>query len=77
MTSLCLHHNETDKVRHFEFEKKGHGYSFEAAEVMHCIVNKKIESDAMSHAFSLLLIETLDAIRHKTGIVYSEDKIRP
>ena len=44
-----------------------------AEEVMRCIAKGEKQSEAMSHAFSLLLIETLDAIRHKAGIVYSVD----
>ncbi len=73
MTSLSLHLKETDEVQHFEFKKKGRGYSYEAVEVMRCISDGKKQSEAMSHAFSLLIIETLDAIRHKAGIVYSVD----
>ena len=73
LTSLSLHLKETDKVRLFEFEQNCLGYRYEAEEVMHCIANGINQSESMSHDFSLMLIETLDAIRHKAGIVYPVD----
>lgn len=73
MTSLTLHLKGTGEEQQFEFEKKSLGYSYEAEEVMRCITDGKKQSEAMPHAFSLLLIETLDAIRHKAGIVYPGD----
>jgi predicted dehydrogenase len=73
LTSLSLYLKGTDEVQQFEFEKKSLGYSYEAEEVMRCIANGEKESESMPHAFSLLLIETLDAIRHKAGIVYPVD----
>lgn len=73
MTSLSLHLKGVDEAQNFEFETKGRGYGYEAEEVMHCIANGKKQSKRMPHAFSLLLIETLDAIRHKAGIIYSVD----
>jgi len=73
MTSLSLHLNETDEVWHFYKDESCCGYRFEAEEVMTCIENGKIGSDAMPHDFSTLLIETLDRIRHKAGIIYSVD----
>jgi len=73
MTSLSLHLKGTDEVQQFEFEQSCLGYKFEAEEVMGCIANGEKQSKSMPHAFSLLLIETLDAIRHKAGIVYPVD----
>ena len=65
---MSVHLNATDEVQRFEFQKSSQGYSYEAEEVMRCIAEGKRESESMSHAFSLQLIETLDAIRHKAGI---------
>jgi len=70
LTDVSVHLNATDEVQQFEFEKNSQGYSYEAEEVMRCIAEGKRESESMSHAFSLQLIETLDAIRHKAGINY-------
>ena len=72
MTKVSLHLNDKDMVQHFEFEKNSQGYNYEAEEAMRCIAEGKLESEAMSHAFSLQLIETLDAIRHKAGINFPE-----
>jgi predicted dehydrogenase len=72
MTNVSLHLHEKDMVQHFEFEKNSQGYNYEAEEAMRCIAEGKLESEAMSHAFSLQLIETLDAIRHKAGINFPE-----
>lgn len=54
-------------------EKKGWGYEHEAKHVCECLEKGLIESPVMTHADSLLLMETLDAIRKKAGIIYSVD----
>jgi hypothetical protein len=48
----------------------GMGYQFEALEVMNCLDNGKLESDVVSHKFSLDLMSTLDRIRNAAGIIY-------
>ena len=73
MTSLSLHLKGGGEVRHFDFENECLGYRYEAEEVMHCIASGKKQSERMPHTFSRLLIESLDAIRYKAGIVYSVD----
>lgn len=65
----------TGEVRDYEFEYAGKGYNFETIEVMKCLTNKQIESNFMSLEFSRMLMNTLDKIREKTGIIYPEDNI--
>ena len=48
----------------------GNGYNYEAAEVIRCLEKAMIQSDLMSWDDSLLLIDTLDAIRKEIGLVY-------
>jgi predicted dehydrogenase len=48
----------------------GMGYQFEAMEVMKCLDDGKLQSDIVSHSFSLNLINTLDRIRKAAGIVF-------
>ena len=48
----------------------GMGYQFEAAEVMKCLDEGKLESDVVPHSFSLDLMSTLDRIRKAAGIVF-------
>ena len=46
------------------------GYHYEAEEVMNCLDRGAIESSLVPHQFSLDLMELLDTIRKKIGLVY-------
>jgi predicted dehydrogenase len=52
-------------------KSKGNGYNYEATEVIRCIEKGEMQSEMMSWDFSLLLIDTLDAIRKEIGLVYA------
>jgi predicted dehydrogenase len=53
------------------FEKgKGSGYEYEAAHVMKCLDEGKIESDLMPLSVSAELMEILDWVRKDAGIVF-------
>lgn len=52
----------------------GFGYQFQARHVSECLRNNLIESPVMSHADSVLLMETLDRIRETCGIKYEADR---
>lgn len=54
--------------------ESGFGYQFETRHVSECLRNNLIESPVMSHADSLLLMETLDRIRQACGIKYRADE---
>lgn len=54
---------------------KGNGYEYEAQHVTNCLLQGLTESPVRTHADTLLLMETLDAIRSQCGIVYPADKI--
>ena len=63
-----------DDVRKIElFREEGFGYQFEARHVGDCLRKGLIESPVMSHADSLLLMETLDRLRQACGIRYHVD----
>lgn len=49
---------------------EGHGLHYEVLEVINCMQQLKIESDAMSHAFSLDMIEIMDEIRRQVDVRY-------
>jgi predicted dehydrogenase len=53
--------------------EKGFGYEHEARHVGECLEKGLTESPVMTHADSLLLMETLDIIRKKAGIRYEVD----
>lgn len=52
---------------------EGFGYHYEATHVGECLRKGLIESEIMTHADTLLLIETMDEIRKKAGIFYAAD----
>jgi predicted dehydrogenase len=51
----------------------GSGYQYEARHVGECLRKGLIESPVMSHADSLLLMETMDRVRAAAGIHYNAD----
>ncbi len=53
-----------------EVGKVGKGYAHEIEEVHACLAAGKVQSDLWSHQNSLDLIEIMDSIRDKTGIVF-------
>jgi len=54
-------------------KEPGWGYQYEIRHVNECLKKGLTESPVMSHNDSLLLMETLDAIRAKAGIRYDAD----
>lgn len=57
----------------FEFPPLINGYEYEIIETVRCLREGKTESDIMPHAFSQLLMETMDQIREITGISYPKE----
>lgn len=55
------------------YKEPGWGYQYEIRHVNECLKKGLTESPVMSHNDSLLLMETLDAIRAKAGIRYNAD----
>jgi predicted dehydrogenase len=53
--------------------EQGHGYQFEARHVNECLKKGLTESPVMTHADTLMLMETLDRIRQVCGIRYAVD----
>ncbi|MBK6993440.1 MAG: hypothetical protein IPH31_00420 [Lewinellaceae bacterium] len=74
------HHTQKITVSHYEGRQEsfreldipyiGRGYFYEAAHVMQCLENELFESETLPLDFTLDLVETLDAIREKVGLVY-------
>jgi predicted dehydrogenase len=59
-----------EKVEDYSLLPDGMGYQFEAAEVMKCLDEGKIQSEIVPLSFSQNLMDTLDGIRKAAGIVY-------
>lgn len=53
---------------------KGFGYEYEAQHVTDCLLKGLTESPVLKFSDTLLMMETLDRVRKKAGIVYSADK---
>ena len=51
-------------------EWEGHGLYYEVQEVLRCLENEKIESELMSHSFSLDMIQVMDEIRKQINVTY-------
>ncbi len=49
---------------------EGNGFNYEAAEVMRCLRDGKIESDVLPHEESLAVMQTMDRIRAPWGLKY-------
>ena len=52
---------------------RGNGYTHQALEVARCLAEGRLESPRMSHAFSLSVMRTLDALRRPWGLRYPAD----
>jgi predicted dehydrogenase len=58
--------------KEFSFPFEGFGFHFEAQEVVECIQKGRLESEGMSFQFSKDLMETMDRVRHESGIFYPQ-----
>lgn len=64
-----------DDAHTIEIEREtGYGYQYEARHVSECLRQGLTESPVMTHADSLLLLETLDRLRAACGIRYAADR---
>jgi hypothetical protein len=63
---------DTEQIIPVEKET-GFGYQYEARHVNDCLRKGRTESDVVTYADTLLLMETLDKIREVAGIHYSTD----
>lgn len=68
--SVSRYEGREEIKREIELPYEGWGYSHEAAHVMECLGEERLESDLIPLDFSLDLTETLDTIREKIGLTY-------
>jgi Predicted dehydrogenases and related proteins len=59
-TKLMLRRNVEEAETEIPVEMEGNGYNYEAAEVMRCIDEGKIESDVWSHSQTLRLLDIVE-----------------
>lgn len=56
----------------FPCEWEGRGFQYEVAEVVHCLHNKKIESDLMPLSLSMQVMEIMDEVRKQVNVKYAK-----
>ena len=64
---------DTKQIIELNNKEEGFGYQYEARHVGECLEKGLTESPVMTHADTLLIMETLDTIRKQAGIVYPAD----
>ena len=67
---IVLRSNDNDSEQEISFPRLGNGYSFEAAEVMRCLREGKLESAVVPLRLSIDVMATLDRIRDELGLKY-------
>ncbi|HEX5025952.1 MAG TPA: Gfo/Idh/MocA family oxidoreductase [Agriterribacter sp.] len=73
-TTIAFYPGRADSKEEISVPKgNGFGYHYEAQHVGQCMLNGVTESPVMTHADTILLMETLDEIRKKAGITYPAD----
>ena len=60
-------------VASYDTSYPGHGFRFEIAEVERCLAENLTESPFRSHADTLAVLEWMDEIRERCGVVFPED----
>jgi dihydrodiol dehydrogenase / D-xylose 1-dehydrogenase (NADP) len=63
---------QEDQVLDMPYE--GNGYNYEAAEVMRCLRNARIESEIMPLQESIEILRTMDKIRAQWGLKYPRER---
>ena len=61
------------KKEELDLDMVGNGYNYEAAEVGRCLREGLLESPSMTHAETVAIMQTLDAVRARTGITYPSE----
>ena len=68
-TTIKLY-KSNNKVVEYKNNYEGHGLREQAICMEECVLNKKIESDKMTHKDTLEVIKIMDKVRHKIGLFF-------
>jgi hypothetical protein len=68
--ALSVYDHQRQLVRQIDVVGQGNGLNYEAQAATDALRAGLTQSSVMSHADSLLLMETLDRVREATGISY-------
>jgi predicted dehydrogenase len=64
----------TGKIQTIELNWEGRGFQFEVEEVCNCLRRGEIQSDKLSHQFSLDLMSCMDEIRRQMAVRYPGER---
>lgn len=68
-------YNDNDELlAHYDVPEQINGYEYEFKEAVRCIAAGKTESDSMSAAESIFVMELMDTLRKQWGLVYPMEK---
>lgn len=68
-------YNDNDELlAHYDVPEQINGYEYEFQEAVRCIAAGKTESDSMSAAESIFVMELMDTLRKQWGLVYPMEK---
>lgn len=67
--------NDREIVATYDTDFEGHGFRFEVAEAERCVKARLLESPLRPHADTLAVMEWMDAVRHRCGVVYPGDRL--
>lgn len=72
---LVLKPNQGKPVqdKHFEFPAGGHGMFWEADAAARGVLGGRLEDDTLPWSESLLVMETMDEVRQKCGLIYPKE----
>lgn len=74
-TSAELHRfKKNEKIQRNFPDLDGRGFEYEIQEVVDCLNQGKLESDIMPLDETLSIMQTMDAVREKIGLVYDNDR---
>lgn len=72
--SISVYDLNDNLIAHYDVPKQVNGYEYEFAEAVRCIREGKTEPDSMPLAESIQVMEFMDSLRAKWGVVYPQEK---
>lgn len=72
--SVTVYDLNDQQLAHYEVPAQVNGYEYEFAEAVRCISEGKLEPDSMPLETSIRVMEFMDSLRAKWGVVYPQER---
>ena len=72
--SVQVFDDEDRLIARYNVPEQVNGYEYEFREAVGCIAAGKLEPDSMSHADTLEVMELMDTLRRRWGVVYPQEQ---